>query len=158
MDKPSPVTPTLASFATCLLCHFLRLSPFHCPLKRLWRNGSASDSRSEDGDFESLWPHFSCLPKRHQKPFPWLQTLLPPSTLDNSGGKTCSPTPSQLKQDPGTRTRVARVRAEYPDQLDYSGHAHQISQHPPPLHFLSSFLHNNRKWSHPGLNWRPYGH
>ena len=24
--------------------------------------------------------------------------------------------------------RVARVRAEYPDQLDYSGHAHQISQ------------------------------
>ena len=25
----------------------------------LWRNGSASDSRSEGWEFESLWPHFS---------------------------------------------------------------------------------------------------
>ena len=24
----------------------------------LWRNGSASDSRSEGWEFESLWPHF----------------------------------------------------------------------------------------------------
>ena len=47
-------------------------------------------------------------------PFPWLQTLLPQSTRDNSGGKTCSPTPSQLKHfsATGTRTRVARMRAE----------------------------------------------
>ena len=35
--QASPVTPTLASFATCLLCHFLYLSPFHRPLKELWR-------------------------------------------------------------------------------------------------------------------------
>ena len=48
----------MASFATCLLCHFLHLSPFHCPLKGLWRNGSASDSRSEGWEFESLWPRF----------------------------------------------------------------------------------------------------
>ena len=27
------------------------------PTKGLWRNGSASDSRSEGWDFESLWPH-----------------------------------------------------------------------------------------------------
>ena len=27
--------------------------------KGLWRNGSASDSRSEGWEFESLWPHFS---------------------------------------------------------------------------------------------------
>ena len=68
--------------------------------------------------------------KTTAKAFPWLQTLLPPSTRDNSGGKTCSPTPSQLKQNSatGTRTRVAQMRAEYPDQLDYSGHAHQISR------------------------------
>ena len=26
----------------------------------LWRNGSASDSRSEGWEFESLWPHFFC--------------------------------------------------------------------------------------------------
>jgi hypothetical protein len=26
--------------------------------KGLWRNGSASDSRSEGWEFESLWPHF----------------------------------------------------------------------------------------------------
>ena len=26
----------------------------------------------------------------------------------------------------GTRTRVARVRAEYPSQLDYSGYVHDI--------------------------------
>ena len=59
---------------------------------------------------------------------PWLTlsrvqaSCLTPSTLDNSGGKTCSPTPSQLKQNSatGTRTRVARMRAEYPDQPDYS--------------------------------------
>ena len=25
----------------------------------LWRNGSASDSRSEGWEFESLWPHFA---------------------------------------------------------------------------------------------------
>ena len=29
-----PSNSTLASFATCLLCH--HLSPFHCPLKGLW--------------------------------------------------------------------------------------------------------------------------
>ena len=29
------------------------------PLMALWRNGSASDSRSEGWEFESLWPH-SC--------------------------------------------------------------------------------------------------
>ena len=42
-----------------------------------------------------------------------------PSTLDNSGGKTCSPTPWQLRRfsASGTRTRV-----------DYSGLAHQISR------------------------------
>ena len=28
------------------------------PSKGLWRNGSASDSRSEGWEFESLWPHF----------------------------------------------------------------------------------------------------
>ncbi len=27
--------------------------------KGLWRNGSASDSRSEGWEFESLWPHLS---------------------------------------------------------------------------------------------------
>ena len=27
-------------------------------IKGLWRNGSASDSRSEGWEFESLWPHF----------------------------------------------------------------------------------------------------
>lgn len=27
-------------------------------LKGLWRNGSASDSRSEGWEFKSLWPHF----------------------------------------------------------------------------------------------------
>ena len=26
--------------------------------KGIWRNGSASDSRSEGWEFESLWPHF----------------------------------------------------------------------------------------------------
>ena len=33
----------------------------HCldkSFKGLWRNGSASDSRSEGWEFESLWPHF----------------------------------------------------------------------------------------------------
>lgn len=29
----------------------------HLLLKGLWRNGSASDSRSEGWEFESLWPH-----------------------------------------------------------------------------------------------------
>ena len=48
------VTPTLASFATCLLCHFLRLSPFHCPLKGLRRNGSASDTRSGSSNLSGL--------------------------------------------------------------------------------------------------------
>ena len=28
----------------------------------LWRNGSASDSRSEGWEFESLWPHYSLRP------------------------------------------------------------------------------------------------
>ena len=95
------------------------------------------------------------------------QPLLPPSTLDNSGGKTCSPTPSQLKQysATGTRIRVARMRAEYPDQLDYSGHAHQTSQQTKagnnslrPRTSFPPFLHNNCKWSHPCLNRRPYGY
>ena len=27
------------------------------PAQGLWRNGSASDSRSEGWEFESLWPH-----------------------------------------------------------------------------------------------------
>ena len=34
-----------------------------CTLRQegLWRNGSASDSRSEGWEFESLWPHFVCM-------------------------------------------------------------------------------------------------
>ena len=39
--------------------HVLNIS-LHLLLKGLWRNGSASDSRSEEGwEFESLWPHLS---------------------------------------------------------------------------------------------------
>ena len=44
-------------------------------IKGLWRNGSASDSRSEGWEFESLWPHIAgavpasatwvCMPCRH---------------------------------------------------------------------------------------------
>ena len=30
------------------------------PQAGLWRNGSASDSRSEGWELESLWPHFTC--------------------------------------------------------------------------------------------------
>ena len=63
------VTPTLASFAICLLCHFLRLSPFHCPLKGLRRNGSASDTRSEGWEFESIWPHFPACQNDTKSPF-----------------------------------------------------------------------------------------
>ena len=38
----------------------------------LWRNGSASDSRSEGWEFESLWPHFDCVvvntnPNHHRR-------------------------------------------------------------------------------------------
>ena len=36
--------------------HVLNTS-LHLLLKGLWRNGSASDSRSEGWEFESLWPH-----------------------------------------------------------------------------------------------------
>ena len=36
--------------------HVLNIS-LHLLLKGLWRNGSASDSRSEGWEFESLWPH-----------------------------------------------------------------------------------------------------
>ena len=73
-------------------------------------------------------------------PFPWLQTLLPPSTLDNSGGKTCSPTPSQLKQysATGTRTRVARVRADYPDTKFHSKPKLETTPSAPALPFLLS--------------------
>ena len=35
------------------------------PSKGLWRNGSASDSRSEGWDFESLWPQFLCPKTMH---------------------------------------------------------------------------------------------
>ena len=36
--------------------------------KGLWRNGSASDSRSEGWEFESLWPHISFC---DAAPLPW---------------------------------------------------------------------------------------
>ena len=38
-----------------LLHGFNRVCASH--VKGLWRNGSASDSRSEGWEFESLWPH-----------------------------------------------------------------------------------------------------
>ena len=34
----------------------------------LWRNGSASDSRSEGWEFESLWPHDVAGPKLSERP------------------------------------------------------------------------------------------
>ena len=35
------------------------------PFKGLWRNGSASDSRSEGWEFEFLWPQFLCPKTMH---------------------------------------------------------------------------------------------
>ena len=40
----------------------------------LWRNGSASDSRSEGWEFESLWPHITCglgARRTSQEALPW---------------------------------------------------------------------------------------
>ena len=45
------------------------------------------------------------------------------TTLDNSGGSFAAQALFRHRDS----NRVARMRAEYPDQLDYSGHA-QISQ------------------------------
>ena len=39
---------------------FLIIGHYGCS-KGLWRNGSASDSRSDGWAFESLWPHFAFL-------------------------------------------------------------------------------------------------
>ena len=57
----------LPSWQRCIpwlfTAHVLNIS-LHPLLKGLWRNGSASDSRSEGWEFESLWPHlfpFCCL-------------------------------------------------------------------------------------------------
>ena len=38
--------------------HFYEIGEIKVP-QGLWRNGSASESRSDGWAFESLWPHFS---------------------------------------------------------------------------------------------------
>ena len=48
----------------------------------------------------------------------------------------------------GTRTRVARVRAEYPDQLDYSGAVIQFPTVP---------IMQTKHVSHTADRWSPYG-
>ena len=53
-------------------------------------------------------PHPACSAKTRMQP------VLPPSRSSSTALEENSAT--------GTRTWVARVRAEYPNQLDYSGH------------------------------------
>ena len=51
----------------CKLSHFiLGLNTPQLRLTGVWRNGSASDSRSEGWEFESLCPHFLCPHHAHE--------------------------------------------------------------------------------------------
>ena len=47
--------------------------------------------------------------------------VLPQALIGSCPFVVCSPASGIIFSATGTRARVARVRAEYPDQLDYSG-------------------------------------
>jgi hypothetical protein len=53
----------------------------------------------------------------------WLESLMRQGTVVSSALQPPEDLASQVNSATGTRTRVARVRAEYPNQLDYSGDA-----------------------------------
>ena len=46
----------------------------------------------------------------------------------------------------GTRTRVARVRAEYPNQLDYSGVVNRVENH---IHKIRFVMCMGARWKMP---------
>ena len=53
-SNPSVSTFFVYTLSWCCQSFGLQYNP-----EGLWRNGSASDSRSEGWEFESLWPHFT---------------------------------------------------------------------------------------------------
>ena len=58
---------------------------------------SASDSRSEEFEFESLWPHLAAPPTITTKSLFIASHFCPQKNKpDKGGGKTCSPTPQRI--------------------------------------------------------------
>ena len=51
----------------------------------------------------------------------WKAAMLTVTPATNSNSKQTEPNARQKRSHAGTRTRVLRVRAAYPNQLDYAG-------------------------------------
>ena len=85
-------------------------------LKGLWRNGSASDSRSEGWEFESLWPHFAVSAVLLAN----YVLLRPPCwpchchPLLLSGGLALVPSPSSVSACSSSSSGDARGRESHP--------------------------------------------